>query len=250
MTQLMGVLNITPDSFSDGGKYTHVNNAVKQVEVMVNEGATIIDLGAESTRPGAFALTSAQEWQRLAPVLDALKQKQINAGISIDSYHEETIQKALDLGIDWVNDVSGKLDTTLLKNYPSVMMCAMHSLTVPAQKDVHLPDSCDPVQEIYHWAKQKVKQLMEAGIDRRCICIDPGLGFGKTAAQSLAIIEGIDRFKSLGVKILVGHSRKSFLRLVNEDHDKATLEITKHLAGRVDYLRVHDVAANRDVLNA
>ncbi|MCE3231963.1 MAG: folKP [Rickettsiaceae bacterium] len=244
MTKLVGILNITPDSFSDGGKFTQVSSALLQAEKLITDGAAVIDIGAESTRPNAIPINADEEWQRLEQILPAIiklcHQRQVLA--SLDTRHAFTAEKAIDLGIDWINDVdgfnqSGMIDT--VKNSHAHLVF-MHSLGVPADKNKTLPSNIDVIQLVYQWAENKILQLQQAGIAKEHLIFDPGIGFGKTPLQSWQLINNIEAFQSLGVKILVGHSRKSFLG--DGDRDVATLAVSKELiVKKVDYLRVHEI---------
>ncbi len=252
-TQIVGIVNVTPDSFSDGGTYAEAEAAYQHAARMVKEGAVVIDIGAESTRPGAAAVQPEEEWARLEPVLELLKAQPLAAAISVDTRHAATAQKALALGgVDWINDVSGGADPALVEvvKNSEAQLVVMHSLSVPAEKERVLPAEVDVVEEIVAWAKARLEALEAAGITRERIIIDPGIGFGKTAEQSRTLIEGIAALTALGVPVLVGHSRKSFLTLYTDDmeleaRDAATHALSKDLAAHgVAYIRVHDVAGN------
>jgi len=241
MTKLVAILNLTPDSFSDGGLHTDPHASIKR---MREEGADIIDIGAESTRPGATPLTPEEEWQRLAPVLKSLPK----APFSIDTRHAATAQKSLAHGASWINDVSGFSDPAMVAAVKNTdcKLVVMHSLTVPADKSIVMADDADVVAEILSFAKARIAALETAGIARSRIIFDPGIGFGKTAAQSLTLLQHISALRACGVPLLIGHSRKSFL---TGDRDTATLAISKQLIAQgIDYLRVHDVAAHRALL--
>lgn len=254
-TQLVGILNVTPDSFSDGGLHNTPEKALLQAQNMVQKGATVLDIGAESTRPGAISLTWQEEWARLEPILKILKNAKLNTLLSIDTRHPETAQNALEIGADWINDVSGfgeKAMINVIKN-SNAQLVVMHSISIPADPNITLPDNADPVEEIYSWAEYRMKMLGAAGITRERIIFDPGIGFGKTAEQSLALLAGVDRLKNLGVPLLIGHSRKSFLKLFTDKNadgrDAETCVVTAWLAQHgVDYLRVHNVSANHQAI--
>lgn len=252
--QIMGILNITPDSFSDGGRYNTVEQAVSHAQTLTRNGAHILDIGAESTRPGATPLTHEQEWERLEPVLPPLRDA-VNLPLSIDTRHPETAMKALDLGADIINDVSGfthKAMIEAVKNQTCPIV-VMHNLGVPADKNIVL-ESNDPVDALYRWTEDQIAHLQENAIDRSRIIFDPGIGFGKNAQQSMELLANIHLFTSLGVKILVGHSRKSFLSEYSTQHidkeekirDIETYAASLHLAEQgVDIVRVHDVAEHQ-----
>ena len=249
-TKLMGIVNITPDSFSDGGQYLAPDAALSAIEKLIDEGADIIDIGAESTRPGAQPLSHEEEWKRLEPVLSKLSHFS-DVQFSLDTRHAQTAQKGLKLGMHWINDVSGFSDAKMVEavRMSPCKLVVMHSLGIPADKAVVFPDSADVVGELLAFAQARFAALEAAGITRDRLIFDIGIGFGKTAVQSLKLLQDIDRFTSLGVPMLVGHSRKSFLAGLAADRDEATLAVSQYLATKkVDYLRVHDVAAHRNML--
>ena len=248
---LMGIVNITPDSFSgDGQLYEHAaHHALKLVE----EGADIIDFGAESTRPGAVALTADEEWARLGPVLSHViaHDIQTRARISIDTYHAETALRALGMGVDIINDVSGLADVAMLNALNDVDgdVVVMHSLGVLADAQVTLPVGCDVVAEILQWKEAVTRKATGRGVAKERLVYDPGIGFGKTAEQSLALVQGAAQLKASGGRWLVGHSRKSFMKQLGavemSARDAMTLEFSQALAvAGIDYLRVHAIAAH------
>lgn len=253
-TKLVGIVNITPDSFSDGGALFSPLTALQAMEKMVQDGASVIDIGAESTRPGAEQLGWEEEWNRLEPVAahmeGAVKGKAL---VSVDTRHAQTAREMLAYGVDWVNDVSGFGAREMVDAVADAdcTLVVMHSLSVPADPKIVLPADADVVAEVYDFAERRIAELWARGVARERIIFDPGVGFGKTAEQSAALILGIARFKALGVPVLVGHSRKSFLKLWNGDADRdaATLDVSRFLIDQgVDYLRVHDVAAHAKLL--
>lgn len=249
--QLVGIINTTPDSFSDGGQFNDLENASRQITHLMQHGAEIIDLGAESTRPNAESISTTLEWQRLELIiknlLDTRKNFDIPPKISIDTRHVEVAEKALNIGCDWINDVSG-LDSNDMKKLLSKNHCDivfMHHLGIPVDPGKTIPLNQDPVKEVYQWAENKIVELIRAGIAKERLIFDPGIGFGKTAEQSLALLQKIDYFKTLNVRILVGHSRKSFLTQFTHHppalRELETLIFSIHLSQKnVDYLRVHD----------
>lgn len=254
MPSLVGILNITPDSFSDGGNYTTKESALKKAEELIQSGANIIDIGAEATGPKAQPLNPDIEWQRLEPVLQHIvKEKSrflVLPKISVDTRHASVAEKALALGVDWINDVSG-LEDPAMRDVLSHSHCDivfMHHLGIPVNHTVVARD-IDIVQTLYHFAHER---LASFNIDpSRCI-FDVGIGYGKTAAQSSELLKRIASFKSLGVRLLVGHSRKSFLTQYTDrpanQRDFETQIISLALAkSGVDYLRVHDVKNHADL---
>ena len=250
MPELVAILNVTPDSFSDGGAFFSPDAAISAIADIAGRGADIIDIGAESTRPGAMPITPQEEWERLGPVISALPHFP-NVKFSVDTRHAETAAQALKSGVQLINDVSGFANAAMIAAVKDsdCRIVVMHSLSIPADKNRVLPESVDVVAELLAWAKSRLVNLEKAGIARSRMIFDPGIGFGKTGAQSLAIIRNIAKFDALGVPIMVGHSRKSFLANFG-NRDKATLIISQYLAEQgLDFLRVHDVAAHRQMLN-
>ncbi len=247
MTQLVGILNFTPDSFSDGGRYISVADALAHIEQLIEDGADVIDIGAESTRPNATPLSAEEEAERLAPLFAELLVQ--GAQFSLDTRHAESAKLALDMGFQWINDVSGFADDAMIeavKPY-GCKLVMMHSLTVPADKNITLPAEADVVETLLYWSQKQVARLEKKGIRRFRMVMDPGLGFGKTSAQSGQIIERIIEMKNCGLPLFIGHSRKSFLG--EGDRDASTLAVSRQMIGKgVEYLRVHDVAAHRALL--
>lgn len=248
---IMAILNLTPDSFSDGGEAEDISSIEVKLNHIENSGAQAIDIGAESTRPGARPITQEEEVERLLPALELLAQRRggsfFRPWLSVDTRHAATADFVLRYGVDCINDVSGLSDPAMLDLLfdSSCDYVLMHSLTVPADPSKTLSQDCDPIVELRHWLQMKLELLDSKGIDLRRVIFDPGIGFGKTAAQSLAIIERIEEFSDLPLRILIGHSRKSFLKNMGAydraDRDVATLALSMNLARKgVDILRVHD----------
>lgn len=252
-TQLVGILNLTPDSFSDGGRYASAEVALEAALCMAKDGAAVIDVGAESTRPDATPLTHEQEWARLESVLPALCNALAGkAQVSLDTRHAATARKALAVGVDWINDVSGLTSDEMLEVLASspCRIVAMHSLTIPADLACTLPHECDAVDAMADFAKAILAKTAVHGIARGRLILDPGVGFGKTAEQSLALLKRVQELEVLGLPLMIGHSRKSFLKPFTQDYlrerDDATLILSGILAhSGVAYLRVHDVARHR-----
>ena len=257
--QLMGVLNITPDSFSDGGYYTDVNCVIEHAHQLVAAGAEILDFGAEATNPNAQPVTATVEWRRLEEILIAVraatKNMIIPPKISVDTRHPSTASNALTAGADWINDVGGLTDPYMQEiiaaSHCDVVM--MHQLGIPADLGRVLPLSDDPVMIIYQWAQLQFAELEKLGINKNRVIFDVGIGFGKTAQQSLEILQRFIEFKTLGVRLLVGHSRKSFQTIFTDKpaakRDVETLPISLYLADlQTDYLRVHNVEDNARAL--
>lgn len=251
----VGILNITPDSFSDGGLYLDPQHATRQAHQLVQDGATVLDMGAESMRPGASPLNPNQEWERLHPILKSLQKEfsyfTTGPTISVDTRHHEVAKKAIDEGVHWINDVSGFDDPQMRQVVAgsSVELVVMHHLGTPPHKDRVLPLDQDPIDVLLQWAHHRFEQLTSLGISPHRLIFDPGIGFGKTAEQSLALIRHCGRFHQLGVRLLVGHSRKSFFNLFTDkpfaERDVETAIISTYLAREgVQYIRVHNVASN------
>lgn len=262
----MGILNITPDSFSDGGALASETALTSRLNEWEKENVAILDFGAESTRPGAEILSPEEEWRRLEPALVKARERyqgrHFRPWLSVDTYHAPTAKKALALGAEIVNDVSGLRDPSILealKAHPLSQYVLMHSLTVPADPKTHLRESSDPVAEILDWARIQLDRISAAGISLDRVLFDPGIGFNKTARQSLECLQRINEFFALPVRLLVGHSRKSFLHSSPEIHapaqarerDWETLGVSLQLAERgVPVIRVHDPDHHQRALRA
>lgn len=257
--QLVGIVNLTPDSFSGDGIVDNELSAWQQIQNLVTAGAEVLDFGAEATGPRAKPVDATEEWQRLAPLLTkTLTEKKnwlIPPKISIDTRHPTVAEQALALGVNWLNDVSG-LDDPAMRQVVSKSQCDivfMHHLGVPVNQHHCLPLNQDPTVLVYQWVEQRLAELEKAGVAPARLIFDPGIGYGKTAEQSLEIIKNISLFHPLGVRLLVGHSRKSFLTQFTTQpaakRDLETTVISLHLAQQtVDYLRVHNVEANTQSL--
>lgn len=247
----MGILNITPDSFSESHGFQGLEHLNEKLNAWDDHFVPVIDVGAESTRPGATALTEGIEWQRLEPVLHFLEERYrgqvIKPMISVDTRFSKTAEKALKFNVGMINDVSGFADQSLIEPLKGtqVQYVLMHSLSVPADRTLVLDERVDPVAELQVWFGQKIELLLELGLKEHQIWLDPGIGFGKTSSQSLELLRNLERFKSLPFKLLVGHSRKSFFNsFVNrepKDRDLETIGLSLNLSRKgVDLLRVHD----------
>jgi 2-amino-4-hydroxy-6-hydroxymethyldihydropteridine diphosphokinase/dihydropteroate synthase len=248
----MGIVNITPDSFSDGGQFADWASLEPEIAAMLAAGVHIVDVGAESTRPGATPIDASQEWQRLEPLLVPLLERlagdPLRPRVSLDTYHPETARRAIGLGVDIINDVTGLRDPDMLDLAADndVDWIAMHSLSVPVVKDETLPLDRDPQVTIETWLEQRLDDWDRAGIDLNRIIVDPGIGFGKDSLQSLDLLRSASRLRRYDVRVLVGHSRKSFLtNLTGADvaaKDFATAGMSLALcAQHIDILRVHNV---------
>lgn len=236
---IMGILNITPDSFSDGGKYVCIESAVEQFHKLCEEGADIVDIGAESTRPGHVPITPDEEIERLAEILKEIRLQNSSIPISIDTRNVKTAETALKLGANCINDVGfGEYDKNMIEfvNSNSIPYILMHAGDVTAKNSI--------TDIVYADLAEKLEKLSTS------VIVDIGIGFGKTVSQNFELLERIEEFKSLGRPLLVGHSRKSFLskslNLSADELDVATLAVSSGLLkSGVNILRVHDVKKHR-----
>jgi len=215
--RVVGILNLTPDSFSDGGRYTTPEAALTRAEAMVAEGADAIDIGGQSTRPGAQALSAEEEWARVGPSLASLV-KRTPLPCSIDTYHAEVVRRALDAGIAMVNDVTGLGDPSLgdVVARSGAGLVLMHSLGAPDR--IHAPrEYQDVARDVSAFLAERMRLAESRGVPRERIALDPGIGFSKRAEQSLEALQGIPTLSSLGRPVYVGLSRKSFLGALTGD---------------------------------
>jgi dihydropteroate synthase len=252
----MGIVNVTPDSFSDGGEFLDPTRAIEQCLRLVDDGADLLDVGGESTRPGAMPVGEEEEIRRVVPVIAEVARR-VSVPISIDTTKAAVALRALDAGAAIVNDISGlRFDPRM----PEVCARAragivcMHMQGTPQTMQID-PRYTDVVREVADYLAQRLAALAECGIARERVVIDPGIGFGKTPDHNLTILKNIARFRALGRPVLIGHSRKRFLAKILgralDETSSATLGVSAAaaLAG-ADLLRVHDVRATRDVLAA
>jgi dihydropteroate synthase len=256
-TYLMGVLNVTPDSFSDGGQFDTVERAIAQAITMVESGAHLLDIGGQSARPGAVEIAPEEELWRVIPVIQALRQTAATAQIpiSVDTTRAAVARQAIAAGADLINDISGGLyDADLLPTVAdlSVPIVLMHLRGTP-QTMQQQTNYDDVVREIGEKLAERVTVAIAAGITPDRIWLDPGIGFAKTGAQNLEILRRLPELRSLGFPLLVGTSRKSFIgNLLNQPDPKARVwgtaaSCAAAIAFGADMLRVHDVAEMRDV---
>lgn len=242
-TYVMGILNVTPDSFSDGGNYQEMDSALFHVEEMIQEGADIIDVGGESTRPGHTQICDAQEIKRTAPVIQAIKQR-FDIPVSIDTYKSSVAKAALQAGADLVNDIWGlKYDRelpALICRYQAAC-CLMHNRE-KAEYHQFLSDVVSDLQV-------SVDLAIQAGISKEKIMIDPGIGFGKTYEMNLEMLKHLEELKKIGYPILLGTSRKSVIGLtldlpVNEREEGTLATTVLGMMKGCAFIRVHDVKGN------
>ena len=251
-TLIMGVLNVTPDSFSDGGRFLGVDAAIEHAKQMAGEGADTIDVGGQSTRPGAKPLTANDELGRIKPVVQRLV-SEVGVPISIDTFQPEVAEECLQLGATIINDVCGLRDPRMIavaaRYQAPVVLMHMPGTPLTMQEEISYQDVVDDLKTFFG---QRTQEATEAGV--REIMIDPGIGFGKTAAHNLRILDRLGEFKDLGYPILVGVSRKSFIGQITglpvEDRLEATIAATVAAAmNGADAVRVHDVAACKRALD-
>lgn len=262
-TEIMGILNVTPDSFSDGGKYFDLKKAIAHGEEMVNQGADIIDIGGESTRPGAEIVPLAEELRRVIPVIENLAKK-IKIPISIDTYKSEVAKRALDAGAKMVNDISGlRFDPEMVKivSQYQAPVVIMHIKGTPRNMQEN-PEYTDVVDEIYDFFLERINFALDSGIKKENIYLDPGIGFGKTVEHNLDILRRISEFHSLGYPLVLGTSRKSFIGKILEnrvDSIKKLYGAEERLEGSIatyvwaiiqgiKILRVHDVKETKKAI--
>lgn len=251
---LMGIVNVTPDSFSDGGKYFSVERAVDRGLRLVREGADILDVGGESTRPYSTPVEVKEELRRVIPVIKSLV-RQTDVPVSIDTSKAAVAESALDAGAEILNDVTGfEGDAELLQLAikSQAGLCAMHMQGTP-QTMQDSPVYDDVVEEIYNYLVRRRDALLAAGVAGERICLDPGIGFGKTHQHNLTLLAHCARFHETHCPLLVGHSRKGFVGKVlgdkEADRTLGTVGVTLALAAQgVQVIRVHDVRANREAL--
>jgi dihydropteroate synthase len=246
-TYLIGILNITPDSFSDGGKYFNTESAINRAEQIEAEGADLIDIGAESTRPGSESITPKEELKRLVPVLKVVR-KRLKIPISVDTYKSEVAKAVLQEGADMINDISGlNFDKNMVEviaksNVPCIIM---HIKGKPKnmQKNPHYEDT---MAEIYDYIEHSLNKAQSAGINLKKTIIDPGIGFGKRLEDNYTILRRLSELKGLGRPIAVGPSRKSFIGLtlnlpVNERLEGTLAACVMAIINGANFLRVHDM---------
>lgn len=242
---IMGILNVTPDSFSDGGRYNTVEAALSHGEKLVKEGADILDIGGESTRPGHQPVAFGEEIERIIPVIRALK-KSFDVPISVDTYKSQVAEEAVKAGADMINDVwgfryDGKMADVAGKY--QIPVCLMHNRQEPAYH-------YDILEEVFKDLKESVRLGQQAGVLTSQMILDPGIGFGKTYEMNLYLLNHLKDFKELGFPLLLGTSRKSVigktLLLPEEEREEGTLATTLQacMCGW-DFVRVHDVEKNK-----
>lgn len=251
--QVMGILNVTPDSFSDGGLFVSVENAIQQAKQMVNEGAAIIDVGGESTRPGAKAVNEQEELDRVIPVIEAIK-NELDVIISVDTSKAIVMKEAVSAGAGMINDVRALREPGALQaaNDANVPVCLMHMLGEPRTMQEN-PQYDDVVAEVKTFLKERIRCCEQAGITGNQILIDPGFGFGKSVDHNLSLVRRLDEFAELDKPVLMGVSRKSTIGTITgrpvdqRVHASVALAALCCRAG-AKIIRAHDVAATADAI--
>ena len=254
-TLVMGILNVTPDSFADGGRHFTIDDALKRAKEMIEEGVDIIDIGGESTKPGADRVSEAEEANRVIPVLEHVIP--LGTEVSIDTTRSSIAEKAIKLGVKYVNDVSGGLADKemykLIAKHPEVQYVIMH-WRGHSKSMQELATYKDVVKEVKEELEERVNSAIEAGVDPDQIIIDPGIGFSKSPEHNWELLKNLDRLSLLGYPILIGASRKRFLGELTggsnpDEREAATLAITAAMAKQgVWAVRTHSVKPHRDVI--
>ena len=252
---VMGILNVTPDSFYDGGLHFDLADTQERVNAMVKEGVEIIDIGGESTRPGSKPVTIDEELDRVIPAIKYIA-KNYDIPISIDTQKSEVAKKAVEAGAHIINDVGGLRNEDMISvasemNVPVIMM---HMQGTPENMQKN-PQYGDVVEDIKEWLEERINAAEKAGIKRSNVIVDPGIGFGKNLKHNLELLGRINEFKGMAGGVLLGASRKSFIAMMtgNEEGDRLTGSLSAAImgvTGGVDILRVHDVKETLSAVKA
>lgn len=244
-TLIMGILNVTPDSFSDGGQYTLVERAVEHALQMMEDGADLIDIGGESTRPGHDPVSTEQELERVIPIIEALHRQAPHIPLSIDTYKAEVAKQALQAGAHMINDVWGGQADPLMVQVAATAQCP---IILMHNRDNM--DYTDLVSDVRHDLQACIDQALKAGVQAEYIILDPGIGFAKTAQHNLQLMSQLDQLSSLGYPLLLGTSRKKFIRTVldlpaNDVVEGTTATTAFGIAQGCQIIRVHDIKQNK-----
>lgn len=249
---IMGILNVTPDSFSDGGQYVTVDAAYRRIEKMIAEGADCIDIGAESSRPGSDAVSADEEMQRLVPILSGL-QSRFECVFTIDTYKAKVADMALEFGVSAVNDITACSDPDMVKTIVShdagVILMHMRGCPKTMQMDVYYDDVC---HDVHRFLLDRATAIRSAGVSS--VLIDPGIGFGKLVAHNVELLRGLSALCDTGFPVCLGVSRKSFIGQLNggdKDENRLPGSLAAAVLGAIAgcrLFRVHDVAATRQAL--
>lgn len=261
MVKIVGILNVTPDSFSDGGNFFNIANALKHAVKLIFEGADIIDVGGESSRPGSVSISEDEEIKRIIPVIREIKKKFPGIPVSVDTYKSGVAARAIDSGAEIVNDIYGlrwteersgesKMADVVAAKKASVIIMHMRGTPQDMQKN---PEYKNIVSDIYDFFKERIKFAKSKGIKEKKIILDPGIGFGKTLEHNLLILRNLSKFKKLKLPIMVGPSKKSFIGGLLNTGPAERLEGTiaasiAALLNGAHYVRVHDVLSVKRAL--
>lgn len=254
-TYLMGILNVTPDSFYEKSRCKTLEKALSRAKKIIEEGADIIDIGGESARPGAVEISEEEEINRIIPVIKEIRKINSDISISVDTQKPHVAKLALENGSNFINDISGFRNKKMIEiaNQTKCYLCLMHMQNTPQTMQINPSYKKGVVYELLTWFDKQIKLLKDRGIEKEKIIIDPGIGFGKSVNDNIEILKNIKIFKELGFPLLVGISRKSFMgKILNKktnDLLSSTLAInTRLIMEKVDILRVHDIAEHRDII--
>ena len=255
-TQIVGILNITKNSFSDGGKFYDFGSAITQLNKLIQDGADIIDIGAESTKPYSKGVSAKEQLEKLLPVLDYIKQQNIQTPISIDTRSSIVAEESIKAGALIINDVSGlTFDDNMAEvvaKYPNVKLIIQHSQGTPENMQEE-PFYENLMDEIFTFLYNKVQFAISKGISKENIIIDPGIGFGKLKSHNIEILNRWQELKSIGYPVMIGLSRKSLLecqQAMNEEKDIYTLALNSVLINqKIDYIRVHNPAIHKKLIS-
>ena len=254
-TLVMGIVNVTPDSFSDGGKFFSPEDAISHASKLISQGADIIDIGGESTRPGAEQVSETEELNRVIPVIEKIRDENPKILISIDTTKALVAEHAIEVGADIINDVSGfSFDNNMIETVArfNVPVIIMHMKGNPQNMQLN-PEYKDVINEILDFFKKKIKVAIQSGINRRMIILDPGIGFGKTVEHNFELLSRLNEFNVLELPIMIGPSRKSFigitLDLPPEDRIEGTAAaVAAGVMNGATIVRVHDVKSMKRVV--
>jgi len=254
-TLVMGIVNVTPDSFSDGGKFFSPEDAISHASKLISQGADIIDIGGESTRPGAEQVSETEELNRVIPVIEKIRDENPKILISIDTTKALVAEHAIEVGADIINDVSGfSFDNNMIETVArfNVPVIIMHMKGKPQNMQLN-PEYKDVINEILDFFKKKIKVAIQSGINRRMIILDPGIGFGKTVENNFELLSRLNEFNVLELPIMIGPSRKSFigitLDLPPEDRIEGTAAaVSAGVMNGATIVRVHDVKSMKRVV--
>jgi dihydropteroate synthase len=254
--RLMAVVNMTPDSFSDGGRLVENSKLYDHLDKIVNDGATIVDIGGESTRPGATTITTDEELKRVQPCIEYLTSKYPEVKFSIDTRKSDVARYALEMGAFMFNDVSAltfdNQSIEVARKYGSYV-CLMHAQGTPETMQ-QSPQYSNVVLDVYEWLKDRIEYVVQNGLSREKIIVDPGIGFGKTTTHNLLLLKNISLFHSLGCPILLGTSRKRFVGEITQEEIPenrvigSIATVLYSLPQCVQILRVHDVKETRQAI--